>query len=434
MSVILLLICMGAIMLGIFAGLPLYASFGGGAFVMILLLGMNPGFVVPTMFTNLNSFVLMAVPFFILAGGLMGAAGLSGRIVDFFNVLVGRFRGGLGLVVVASCAFFGAISGSAVSAVATIGLIMIPEMVKRGYRKEYATALVTCSAVLALLIPPSITMILFGMLTNAPVGGCFLAGFIPGIILAILYAIINYLLCRRDPGIQILAPLPPREAVRNIASAARKSAGALGMPFVILGGIYSGLFTPTEAGCVAVVYALAVGVGSGSLSWKAFKESASETAAIEGSIAIIIAFILVIGRIFTYERVPDAIANCMISITSNRVLLLLMLSSFLLLMGMLMDDVSATLLSVPLLYPLFTKLGVPPYQMAAIFTLSMSIGMITPPVAAGLFTAARVSGLPVYAFVKDCIPFLVFACLPVLMIVTFVPQVCTWLPGLILGE
>ncbi len=432
MTLLLLMIALTVFL--IIMGFPLYVSFGIGGLAMIMGLEMNPGFAVPAIFTNLNSFVLMAIPFFIFAGGIMTAAGISSRIISFAHAIIGRFRGGLGLVTVVSCALFGAISGSSASAVATIGMTILPQMEKYGYRKEYSTALVACSGLLGQLIPPSIPMILFGMLTNTSVAGCFLAAAGPGILIVVAYGILNYLHCRRRPEIKVEQRLPLRQSAVHIANSAKHSMWALMMPILILGGIYGGVFTPTEAGCVAAVYAIAVGVISRKLDLKGFVRAAEETASIEGAIVFVMAFIMVMSRIFTYERLPDAIAAAMLSITGNKIILLLLINLFMILMGMIMDDISCMLIVAPLLYPLFTKLGISPFQMAAILAVNQGSGQMTPPVATNLFTAARVSGVPVSAFVGDCIPFLIFGSLPVLLLVTFVPEVSLWLPRVIMGD
>jgi tripartite ATP-independent transporter DctM subunit len=418
----------------ILIGFPLYVSFGVGGLAMIFFLDMRAGFAVPAIYTNLNSFVLMAIPFFIFAGGIMTKAGISARIVEFANAVVGRFKGGLGLVTIVSSALFGAISGSSASSVATIGMTILPQMEKYGYRREYATALVACSGLLGQLIPPSIPMILFGMITNTSVAACFLAAAVPGLLIIFLYGIINYLYCRRRPEIQVVETAGAISAAKHLAQATKRSALALVMPLLVLGGIYGGLFTPTEAGCVAVVYALCVGVATKRLQWNSFKNAAEETASIEGAIVFIIAFIVIMGRIFTYERLPDAIAEAMFNLTNNRIFLLLLINLFMIIMGMIMDDVSSMLLAAPLLFPLFMKLGIHPVQMAAIMAVNQGSGQMTPPVATNLFTAARVSGIPVSSFVKDCIPFLVFGSLPVLLMVTFIPQLSLWLPNLVLGN
>lgn len=430
----LLLLLIGLTVFMILVGFPLFVSFGVGGLAMIFFLEMNANFAIPAIYTNLNSFVLMAIPFFIFAGGIMTEAGISARIVEFANAVVGRFKGGLGLVTIISCALFGAISGSSASSVATIGMTILPQMEKYGYRREYATALVACSGLLGQLIPPSIPMILFGMITNTSVASCFLAAATPGVLIVLVYGIINYLYCRRRKEIQVLKLEDSVSAVNHFTKAARRSALALLMPILVLGGIYGGIFTPTEAGCVAVVYALCVGVGTRRLTWNSFRHAAEETASIEGAIVFIIAFIVIMGRIFTYERLPDAIASAMLNLTENRILLLLLINLFMIIMGMIMDDVSSMLLAAPLLYPLFMKLGVHPVQMAAIMAVNQGSGQMTPPVATNLFTAARVSGIPVSSFVKDCVPFLVFGSLPVLLLVTFVPEISLWLPRLVLGE
>ncbi|MBW1729492.1 MAG: TRAP transporter large permease [Deltaproteobacteria bacterium] len=432
MTLLLLMIALTVVL--IIIGLPLYVSFGIGGLAMIVGLGMNPGFAVPAIFTNLNSFVLMAIPFFIFAGGIMTASGISTRIVDFAHSIVGRFRGGLGLVTVVSCALFGAISGSSASSVATIGMTILPQMEKYGYKKEYSTALVACSGLLGQLIPPSIPMILFGMLTNTSVAGCFLAAAGPGILIIFAYGVINYVYCRRRPEIKVEERLPLVQTAIHIGNSAKRSATALIMPILVLGGIYGGVFTPTEAGCVAAVYAILVGVISRKLDMKGFVRAAEETASIEGAIVFIMAFIMVMSRIFTYERLPDAIAAAMLSLTNNKIILLLLINLFMILMGMIMDDISSMLIVAPLLFPLFMKMGISPYQMAAILAVNQGSGQMTPPVATNLFTAARVSGVPVSAFVKDCIPFLLFGSLPVLLLVTFLPGVSLWLPQLILGH
>jgi len=432
MTVLLLLIILTVFM--IIIGFPLYLSFGVGGLSMIIALEMNSGFAVPAIFTNLNSFVLMAIPFFIFAGGIMTASGISDRIVGFAHAIIGRFKGGLGLVTVVSCALFGAISGSSASSVATIGMTILPQMEKYGYKKEYSTALVACSGLLGQLIPPSIPMILFGMLTNTSVAGCFLAAAGPGILIIIAYGIINYTYCRKRPEIKVEEKLSLSQTVVHIGASAKRSTSALIMPVLVLGGIYGGIFTPTEAGCVAAVYAILVGVISRKLDMQGFVRAAEETASIEGAIVFIMAFIMVMSRIFTYQRLPDAIASAMLSLTGNKIILLLLINLFMILMGMIMDDISSMLIVAPLLFPLFMKLGVSPYQMAAILAVNQGSGQMTPPVATNLFTAARVSGVPVSAFVKDCIPFLLYGSLPVLLLVTFVPEISLWLPRLIMGH
>lgn len=426
--------CIVLTILMIAAGFPMFVSFGMGSLFMIFFLELDPLFVVPCIFTNFNSFVMMAIPFFIFAGGLMAASGISKGIVSFANAVMGRFKGGLGVVSIVSCAIFGAISGSSSAAVASIGMTILPEMERYGYKKSYATALVACSGLLGQLIPPSIPMILFGMLTGTSVAACFLATAVPGLLIILLYFVINYVMCRNKKEIQVDRHPSAGSYTINILAATRKAGFALIMPILILGGIYGGFYTPTEAGCVAVVYALCVGIIKKKMTRKAFFQAAEETASMEGAIAFIICFIFVLSRIFTYERLPDLIADYMLSVTTNKILLLLLINLFMIFMGMLMDDISAMLIVTPLLYPLFTDLGISPLQMGAIIAVNQGSGQMTPPVATNLFVAARVSGVPVSGFIRDCIPFLIFGSLPVLILVTFVPQISLFLPELILGK
>ena len=429
----LLLFLIGLTLIMILMGFPLFLSFGLGGMAMMTVLELDHGFAIPAIYTNLNSFVLMAIPFFIFAGGIMSAAGISSKIVEFADAAIGHFKGGLGLVTIISSALFGAISGSSASAVATIGMTILPQMEKYGYKREYATALVACSGLLGQLIPPSIPMILFGMITNTSVAGCFLAAAVPGALIVLFYGVINYFYCKNRPEIKMPDKREAGGYVRNVAASAKKSSTALFMPVLVLGGIYGGVFTPTEAGCVAVVYAAFVGLISRTLTRNAFMNAAEETASIEGAIVFIIAFIVIMGRIFTYERLPDAIADNLLVISDNKIILLLLINLFMIIMGMLMDDISSMLLAAPLLYPVFMKLGINPLQMAAIMAVNQGTGQMTPPVATNLFTAARVSGVPVSEFIGYCIPFLIFGSLPVLLLVTFIPELSLWLPKLILG-
>jgi C4-dicarboxylate transporter DctM subunit len=425
----------GLAILLILTGFPLFVSFGIAGFGMIFALGTNPGFAMPCIFTNLNSFVLMAIPFFIFAGGLMTAAGISERIVEFAHSITGRMKGGLGFVTIISCAIFGAISGSSSAAVASIGMTVLPEMEKYGYKKSYATALVACSGVLGQLIPPSIPMIIFGMITGTSVAACFLAEVIPGVLIIFSYAVINFVYCYRRPEIKVQEKLPLNKNLKRIGVSTRKASFALLSPVIVLGGIYGGIFTPTEAGCVSAVYAVIVGLFIyRRMTVKTFMEAAALTASIEGAITFIICFLFVMTRIFTYERLPDAVAHAIFSISSNPVVILLLINLFMVLLGMLVDDISAMLLAAPLLYPVFMQLGVSPLQMAAIMAVNQGCGQMTPPVATNLFTAARISGLQVSEFLGEVFPFLAFGSLPVALLTTFIPELSLWLPRLIMGS
>lgn len=419
----------------LFIGVPLFVCFGIAAMGMAILLGYGTEFAVPAMFSTLDSTIFMAIPFYIFAGGLMTAGGISQRIFSFAQSIVGRVRGGLGVVTVVASAIFGAISGSSAAAVSAIGMISIPEMEKFGYKRSYATALVACSGILGQLIPPSIPMILFGMITSTSVAACFLAAIIPGLIIVVLYSIVNFIYVRRMPEVKVPPKLSPKETVMEIGRSAKNSAFALLMPVVVLGGIYGGIVTPTEAGCAAVVYAIIVGfVIYREMNFRTFMYAAQETASIEGAVTIILCFIFVLGRIFTYQALPEIVADAMLSLSENRIVILLLINLFMIFQGMLMDDISCMLITAPLLYPLFMKIGVSPLQMAAILVVNQGSGQLTPPVATNLFVAARVARIPVSDFVKEAMPFFFFGSIPGIVLVTYVPELSLWLPRLIMGQ
>ncbi len=416
-------------------GMPLFVCFGIAGMGMAIFLNYGTEFAIPAMFSNLDSTIFMAIPFYIFAGGLMSAGGISQSIFSFAQSFMGRIRGGLGVVTVVASAIFGAISGSSAAAVSAIGMIAIPEMEKFGYKRSYATALVACSGVLGQMIPPSIPMILFGMITATSVAACFLAALIPGIIIVVIYSIINFIVVRRMPEVIVPPKQAPKEVVKDICLSTKNSAFSLFMPIVVLGGIYGGIFTPTEAGCAAVVYAFLIGfLVYRKMTWKTFMFAAQETASIEGAVTLILCFIFVMGRIFTYESLPEVVANAMLSISNNRIILLLLINLFMIIQGMLMDDISCMLISAPLLYPLFMKLGVSPLQMAAILVVNQGSGQLTPPVATNLFVAARVARIPVSDFVKDTMPFFFFGSIPTMLAVTFIPELSLWLPRIVIGS
>jgi tripartite ATP-independent transporter DctM subunit len=426
------IVSLGIGILLLLSGVPLFVCFGIAGFGMMVFLGYGTDFAVPAMFANFDSTILMAVPFFIFAGALMTSSGISERLFNFAQSIVGRFKGGLGVVTIVSCALFGAISGSSAATVSSIGMVSIPQMERFGYKRNYATALIACSGVLGQLIPPSIPMILFGMITGTSVAACFLATAVPGLLIVILYSIINLVYVRGKPDIKVLPRLSPKETVKEIGRSTWRGTFALLAPVFVLGGIYGGIFTPTEAGCASVVYSIFVGsLVYRRMNFRILFSAAQEAASIVGAISLILCFIFVLGRIFTYQALPATIANAMLSVSENRVVVLLLINAFMILQGMFMDDISCMLITAPLLFPLFMQLGVHPLQMAAILGVNQGSGQLTPPVATNLFVAARIARIPVSDFVKLVMPFLFFGSIPAVLMVTFIPQLSLWLPGLL---
>jgi len=418
----------------IISGLPLFACFSIICIGLIHAFGMKDSFAIPTIFTVLNSFTMLAIPLFVFAGGLMNVVGISEKIIAFANSFVGRVKGGLGAVTIISCGIFGAISGSSGAAISGIGMAILPQLDSHGYDRRHSSALLACSGLLGQLIPPSIPLIIFGMITGTSVAACWLATAIPGILLISLYVIINHFLCRNMKGLKQLPKASFSQAAADIGKSAKNGAAALIMPVIILGGIYSGLFTPTEAGAVAVFYAMLMGfLFNRKLTLKAFYASSKEVVSILGSITFIIMFILILGRIFTYENVPVDLGNAIIGLSENRIVILLLINALILIIGMFMDDISSMLICTPLLMPLFSQLGISPIQMAVILAVNQGTGMLTPPVATNLYIASRVAGIPASDFMWRTLPFLLFGNIPLLLLVTFIPEISTFLPELVMG-
>lgn len=430
----LILMDAGLLTLLLIVGVPVPFCFAGAALLLMVFGDFGTtNFLVGAGFNKLNSIVLIAIPLYILAGGIMGAGGIATRLVDLADSMIGRLRGGLGLVLIVTTAVFGAISGMASSAVAAIGTVMIPRMVERGFDRGYAAALVAASSVLALLIPPSASMILYGWVTGTSILACFLAPIIPGLILVSLLGVWNLILTRKMP-LKQPEPAPMREIVGQTFILTKKAAAGLMMPLIILGFIYGGITTPTEAAAVAVVYAVPIAIyvyremdwrDMGQVIWRAGQTS--------GVLMIMIFFASMLGRIWTLENVPQEILESFLRVSENPIVLLLLANVFLMIVGMFMEDVSGILLAAPLLLPVMTQAGVDPIHFSAIIATNLGMGLITPPTAPLLYFAALIGKTNLSGMLKPALIFVFFAYLPVVLLTTFVPALSMWLPTLILG-
>lgn len=393
----------------------------------------SASFLVGAGFRQMSSIILIALPLFIIAGNVMSQGGIAARLLDLVEACLGRFRSGLGVVVVLTTAVFGAISGMASSAVAAIGSVMIPRMVACGYDRGYATALVANSAVLALLIPPSAAMILYGWVSGTSITRAFLAPVAPGLLLVALFCFWNHVLTRRMP-IRLPAALPARENLWRVAGRARRAALALAMPLIILGCIYGGVTTPTEAAAIAVVYAIPVSVlWYRDLGWRDLYGVLWKAGQITGLLLVLVFFAAMFARLLAMENVPQMILAAFLSVSDSPVVLLLLLNAFLLVIGMLMEDVSGILLSTPLLMPLVNELGIDPVHFAAIIGVNLGMGLITPPTAPILYFGALIGETRLSAMIGPTLVFLLLAYLPVVLLTTFVPALSLTLPRLIMG-
>lgn len=411
---------------------PVGFAFGVGALVYGTLLGTDISFHAGFGYSQVSAFSLLAIPLFILSGTLMGASGISERLLDFVNSFVGRTKGGLGAVTVLTCAMFGAISGSASAAIAAIGKIMVPRMIKEGYPPGHATALVAVSSVLALMIPPSIPMIVFAIAIRESVAKCFLATMGPGVMLALIYCGLNFWFLRKNDTVTVDAALTPRETIAEVGRTGRRASLAIIMPVIVLGGIYSGIATPTEAGAVALVYTLIVGILIyRTLPFDNLFNSTVEAARLTGAILMVLFFLFVMSRGMVLAKVPTQFADLLLSISENKIVILLLINLLLLIMGMIIDDVSGGVLAAIILLPVTQKIGLDPIHFAAIVGTNLGLGNISPPCAPLLYMAGGVTKQPLSTYVGPTMKFLLLGHLPMVFLVTFIPSIALFLPGLL---
>ncbi|MEC8080378.1 MAG: TRAP transporter large permease [Marinomonas sp.] len=423
------LLAIGAVIVLMMVGVPVVYSFAAMTLVLSIVYDVDVSSLMTTGFWSVNSIILLALPLFVMTGYLMQAGGMASRLVHFVESLVGKSRTGMGSSMVMACGVFGAISGTASAAVASIGTIMIGPMEKHGYKREYTSALLGISSLLGLLIPPSLTMILYAVVTRQSVAACFLATIGPGILLIIMLCLLNWIKMRNAPG--EVVKMTFKERTDLISKNFWKAMPALMLPVIILGGIYGGVFTPTEAAAIAVVYAIPVGLFVyRELSLKDLARCLVSAAATTGVIMVILVFSFVSSRIFTFERVPQELTELLMETFQNKILILLVVNIFLILLGMIMDDVSVVAIISPLLLPVMVNIGVDPIQFAAIVGTSVVIGCNSPPMAPILFMTCRIGKVGMSQVMKPALFFMFFAALPVMLVTTYWPPLALYLPKL----
>ncbi|SIO10744.1 TRAP transporter large permease [Halodesulfovibrio marinisediminis] len=425
------LMAIGLLIVMLSFGVPLPFCFGGALMFMHLVGGATMKGTMLWGFSQLSNPVLLCIPLFVFAGAIMSESGIAKSLLDFVNIFVGRIRGGLGIVASLSCAIIGAISGSGLTGVAATGPLLIPEMAAKGYPRGYATALVANSSILGLLIPPSVTMIIYGWVTDTSILACFLATVGPGLLITFLFGIVNLVMCRKFPLV-IDEPKPIAETVRAASAATLLAIPALIMPIIILGGIYGGIMTPTEAAAVAVVYAFPVGflVYKG-LTWKKFLIASKEAATAIGAIMVMIVFSLMLSQMFVMEEIPQALVEGIFTITTDKTLLLILVNLLLFFIGMIVNDITAIILTAPLLLPLMQAIGVSPIHFAAIIGVNTAMGGVTPPYASILYLGIRIGEVEFVDVIKPAMTLILFGYVPVVFLTSFWPQLALFLPSLI---
>ena len=381
--------------------------------------------VVQQMFTAVDSFPFMAVPFFILAGFLMEHGGISRRLVDLANSLVGGTYGGLALVAIVASMFFGAISGSAAATVAAIGSIMIPAMVERGYEKDYAAAVQAAAGTLGVMIPPSIPLVVYGVLTGVSVGALFIGGLLPGIIVGASLMLTAHRLAKKKGGGK-----GNDTGLEKRVAPFKEAFFALLMPVIILGGIYGGYFTPTEAAVIAVVY----GFLTGFFIYRELKMENLESILVNTVVSTaVIMFIIATASVFRWilasEQVPQAIASQILSLTENPIMILALINILLLLLGTFLETTAAIIITAPVFLPVVTQIGIDPLHFGIIMVVNLAVGMATPPLGMCLFVGCGIAGVSLERITMAVLPFILIMIVDI-AIITYIPAISTLLPML----
>jgi len=419
----LLLISLSFIILMVL-GVPIGTSLGIAGVATVYVFDLGIEMLGVNFSSGIASFPLLAIPFFVLAGVILDKAGLAKTIARFFELLVGKATGGMAIVAVCTCMFWGALSGSGPATTAAVGLILLAPMVKHGYDKSFAGALIANAADLSIILPPSIAFIIYGNITNVSVSALFVAGIVPGILTGIGTAIVAYLVSRKR-GYRGSVQRAP---VGEIFTAFKDSIWAILAPVIILGGIYSGIFTPTEAAVVAVFYSLFVAVFIyRSISFNDFLHLLVD-ASVTSSV---IMFIVVFAGIFTWAAsvigVVDRAAELILHLSPNALVMILLVNGLLLILGMFLDAISISYLIMPILIPVLAAFKIDPLWYGVIFISALAIGQATPPVGVNLFTAANLTGEPVDSIAKQAIPFIVMDVI-ILIILSMFPELSLYLP------
>ena len=424
------LIMFGAMVLMIVLAVPIPIAVAIGTAIGYFMMDLNLVQVALSMYTGVEPFPLVTVPLFVFAGSLMEQGGMARRIVNMAQSMIGNYTGSLGLVAVLGCAFFAALSGSGPATTAAIGAVMIPSMIKQKWDPAMGGAIAAAGGALGSLIPPSNLMIIYGIVAEQSIPRLFLAGFIPGFVATALLMVTVYIIAKKRNYVGDGAEFSWSEVRRTMVD----GKWAILAPFIILGGIYSGAFTPTEAASVAVFYALLIGgVAYKELTIKKIFACLKVTAMISGAVLIIVGPAKAFGELMSLLSVPDMIGEALSGVTESPFLLLMIISVILIITGMFLESIAQIILLTPLLLPIVMALGVDPIVFGIIMVISCEVGFLTPPVGANLFVAARITNLGIDKISIAVLPFLL-AYIGVLIFVSLFPDLITWLPDLVYGN
>jgi len=421
------IVLFGLLFLFLFIGVPIAISLGLASTIVILFFTQMPSIVIPQkMFTSIDKFALMAIPLFILAGNLLSQGGAARRIIRFARAMVGHLPGGLPMSAIFACVIFAAVSGSSPATVAAIGSIMMGAIKEAGYDNKFSIGAITCAGSLGILIPPSITMIVYGVTVDQSVGKLFMAGVIPGLILGGGLMLVTYIAAKRA-GFKRQKMAPWKEIFGSFGEAF----WGLLVIVIVIGGIYGGIFTPTEAAAASAVYAFFVSIFIyKDITWKDLPKIISSSASTAAMVMFIIANAMLFAFVLTYLQIPQNLAQWIIDMHFNKYVYLVFVNVLLLIAGNFMEPSSIIMILAPLLYPVAVSLGIDPIHLGVIFTVNMEVGMLTPPVGLNLFVASSITGESIESVIKATLPWM-FALLVGLIIITYVPSISLFLPNLI---
>ncbi|SKC74568.1 TRAP transporter large permease [Krasilnikoviella flava] len=410
-------------------GIPISVAVGtSSALAAITVLGFENGLLTSAqqMFRGVNNFSLLAIPFFVLAGVIMNNGGIALRLVNFAKMLVGRAPGSLAQTNVAANAMFGSVSGSAVAAVAAVGSTMGPLQAKEGYPKDFAAATNIASAPSGMIIPPSNLMIVYSLVSSTSVAALFVAGYVPGILWAVVCMVIVHLYARKRPELRVTEKLSGPARLR----VAGQAVPALLLIVIVIGGILAGVFTPTEASCIAVLYSLALSFVYRSIKVRDLGEILLESGRTTAIVMFLVGVSGVMSWVLSFAQIPQLVTEALLTVSTNPYVLIVLIVVMLLIIGCFMDPTPAVLIFAPIFLPVVTAFGMDPVHFGIFMVLALSIGTITPPVGPVLFVGARVSGMSIESVMRRLVPFFVGLVL-LLLIVAMTPALSLWLPGLL---
>ncbi len=421
-----LIIFLISLFLFLLMGVPVAFCLGLAALVMMGIQNFGYDILVQKMVNGIDSFPLLAVPFFMLAGEIMNTGGIAKRIINLSNSLVGHITGGLGLVNIVASMFFGGISGSSVADTAAIGGLLIPAMKEEGYDADFSAAVTASSSTMGIVIPPSIPMILFGLIGGVSVVKMFLGGIIPGIMIGFSLLFLTYFISKKRNY-----PKGEKFSFVRVLYALKEAIWAIILPIIIIGGILSGFFTPTEAAVVSVVYALIISLGIyKEMTIKDIPRILIETGKTTGIVMLVAGSAMVVAWLLTIVRIPQSIAATILSVSDNQFVVLLIINFFLLLVGSVMDLTPALLILSPVLLPVAIAVGVDPVFFGVMMVMNLGIGLVTPPVGTILYIACGIADISLERITKAMMPFLVTQVIIILLVIIF-PQLVLWIPSIL---